>query len=134
MVKQHTRFIPDDPEAPYTCTLCGDEWPCKGVRYRQSRCGCWQTARPSRWPWYYAPGDWTSWKPVSLGGDEFCRRTLVFGLGWITGVLVIPLRECRGCEICGPHVLDGLWMGGDLAPARKDRTWKPINEKIEDEW
>lgn len=115
-MKQHTRYFPEDPDDPVTCKLCHVEWPCAGVRYRQSRCGCWQTSRPARRPWYYPPGGWTSWKPISLGGDQWCRRTLVLGFGWITGVLVIPLRECRGCEDCGPHVLDGEWSAGEHRP------------------
>lgn len=115
-MKQHTRHIPDDLDAPETCTRCGALWPCAGARYHQSRCGCWQSQLPSRRPWYYWPGGWHSWSPISLGGDEFCRRTLVLGFGWITGVLVIPLRECRGCGDCGPKILDGVQQRGALRP------------------
>lgn len=117
-MKPHTRFYPDNLDAPCACKKCGDEWPCAGVRYHQSQCGCWQSEKPTHLPWYYKPGDWTSWWPVSLGGDEHCRRTLVLGFGWITGVLVVPLRECRGCEDCGPFVLDGVWQHGDLSPQK----------------
>ena len=76
-----------------------------GHDMRQSRCGCWQTTKPTRWPWFYPPTlYWYGWRTLRLfwlGDDEWCRRTLV--LGWnITGQIVIPLRECRGCEGCGP--------------------------------
>ena len=81
---------------------------------RQGRCGCWQSAPPKRWPWFYKPGSWTSWKPASFGSDEWCRRTLVLGLGLVTGVLVIPLRECRGCPGCGPNVIDEVWLIHDV--------------------
>jgi len=75
----------------------------------QGTCGCVFTQpKPNRWPWYYKPGSWQTWKPVSRGGDEWCRWTLVVGIGPITGVLVIPLWQCRGCEACGPHVMDGV--------------------------
>lgn len=75
----------------------------------QGTCGCVFTSpKPNRRPWYYKPGDWCSWKPVSRGGDEWCRWTLVVGIGPITGVLVIPSWQCRGCEDCGPHMMDGF--------------------------
>ena len=79
---------------------------------RQSRCGCWQTTKPTRRPWFYRPTlywyGWRTLRPFWLGDDEWCRRTLV--LGWnITGQIVIPLRECRGCAYCGPDVIDGIW-------------------------
>ena len=82
---------------------------------RQSRCGCWQSAEPKRSPWFYKPQWYFPRRPpVWLGGDEWCRRTLV--LGWnVTGQIIIPLRECRGCEDCGPHVIDGRWVGFDVA-------------------
>lgn len=83
---------------------------------RQSRCGCWQTSEPKRRPWYYERGDWLSWKPVSIGGDEYCRWTLVLGLGLVTGVLVVPLWECRGCEDCGPNLIDGVPRGAFNSP------------------
>jgi len=83
---------------------------------RQSRCGCWQTTEPTHWPWFYPPTlYWYGWRTLRLfwlGDDEWCRRTLV--LGWnITGQIVIPLRECRGCEGCGAHVVDGIWRRPD---------------------
>jgi len=74
---------------------------------RQSKCGCFQSTEPKRRPWFYKRGSWTSWKPVSIGGDEYCRWTLVLGVGPITGVMVIPLWECRGCDDCGHWVIDG---------------------------
>lgn len=76
----------------------------------QTKCGCWHSGpKPTRKPWRYKRGDWTNWKPVSRGGDEWCRRTLVLGLGPVTGVLIVPLWTCRGCEDCGPHVVDGVY-------------------------
>lgn len=105
---KHACWYPPDLDMEAECKGCHEPWPCDGARWHQSLCGCWQTSRPKNHPWYYKPGDWTSWKPVSLGGDEWCRRTLVLGFGRITGVLVIPLRECRGCEDCGPRVVDGV--------------------------
>lgn len=83
---------------------------------RQSKCGCWQSSPPTRWPWYYKPGDWQSWKPFSRGGDQWCRWTLVVGFGYVTGVLVFPLWECRGCEDCGPMTLDGRGYPHPLTP------------------
>jgi hypothetical protein len=78
---------------------------------RQSKCGCWQSTEPKRRPWFAKPGDYyTRWSPVWLGGDEYCRRTLVLGWGFL-GLVIIPLAECRGCEDCGPHVVDGVWTG-----------------------
>jgi hypothetical protein len=77
-------------------------------------CGCRHTgARPDRRPWLYRPElHWFGWKtllPAWLGGDEWCRRTLV--VGWnFTGQVVIPLRYCRGCEHCGPEWVDGTWV------------------------
>lgn len=79
-----------------------------GGALHQSKCGCWKSTAPKRRPWYYKRGDWCSWKPFSIGGDEWCRWTLVVGFGLITGVVVIPLWECRGCEDCGPDSLDGI--------------------------
>jgi len=42
------------------------------------------------------------------------RDMVVFGL--VTGVLVVPLWECRGCEDCGPMVLDGRGYPSPLTP------------------
>lgn len=72
-------------------------------------CGCRTTERPRRSPWAYRPQlHWyaRAWLPVGLGGDEWCRRTLV--LGWpFTGLLIVPLRFCRGCGHCGRRWLNG---------------------------
>lgn len=107
-MKQHDRYYPDDLDEPVRCKLCEKVWPCPDVQYHQVRCGCWKTTKPSRKPWYYKRGDWTSWKPISRGGDEWCRWTLVLGIGPLTGVFVIPLWTCRGCDFCGPEWLDGM--------------------------
>lgn len=69
-------------------------------------CGCVveQERKPRAWlyrpEWYW--GNWRRhecWSPVWLGGDEWCRRTLV--IGWaFTGRLIIALRHCQGCDSC----------------------------------
>lgn len=53
---------------------------------------------PDRKPWRYPRGDWSGKLP-SLGGDEWCRRTLVIPTG-LFGTFVFPLWTCRGCEVC----------------------------------
>ena len=87
-----------------------------GKTLHQRKCGCWKSTRPSRRPWYYKPGSWSSWKPISRGGDEWCRWTLVLGVGPITGVVVIPVRQCHGCEDCGPQALDYRYYPEALTP------------------
>lgn len=103
----------------------GAQYPTSDERYaeplRQSKCGCWQSTKPSRWPWFAKPGSYiTRWSPVWLGGDEYCRRTLVLGWG-IFGLVIIPLRECRGCEDCGSHVLDGVHNSAALRVVEDQR-------------
>ena len=79
----------------------------------QAPCGCWKSKRPGRCPWFYKPElYWGRWSPVWLGGDEFCRRTLV--IGWnFTGQIIIPLWYCRTPDPtwdvcgCGPDNFDG---------------------------
>src|SRR5690349_6592163 len=48
--------------------------------------------------WYYRPGSWSGLWPVFIGHDEWARRTLVLGLGWLTGVVVIAYRDCGDPE------------------------------------
>jgi hypothetical protein len=78
-------------------------------------CGCRTTEPPSRRVWFYRPEwswDWGwilrwGWVPVGRGGDEWCRWTIWFGFPF-TGKTVVALWGCRGCEDCGPNVLDGV--------------------------
>lgn len=72
----------DEVESSRECAYCN---PCHGQA-------------PSRWPWRYPRGSWSGRRP-SLGGDEWCRRTLVLPT-WLFGTWVIPLWTCRGCEVC----------------------------------
>lgn len=54
-------------------------------------------AAPNRRPWvsrFCWPHNLYPW----LGGDEWCRRTLVVPL--IFTSLVVPLWTCRSCEVC----------------------------------
>lgn len=55
---------------------------------------------PNRRPWRYKRGQWSGRLP-SLGGDEWCRRTLVIPT-LLFGTFVIPLWTCRdpNCEAC----------------------------------
>jgi len=54
---------------------------------------------PNRLPWRYWRGQWSGRWP-SLGGDEWCRRTLVIPIP-LLGAFVFPLWTCReGCEHC----------------------------------
>jgi hypothetical protein len=79
----------------------------------QAPCGCWKSQKPGRKPWFYKPvWGFYRWTPFWLGGDEFCRRTLV--VGWdFTGQIVIPLWYCRTTDPtfetcgCGPDNFDG---------------------------
>jgi hypothetical protein len=71
-----------------------------------ARCGCSIPAGPKGRFWFYKPcwyfggwNWWVRWMPIWLGGDEYCRRTLVLGHN-VTGQLVIALWQCRGCEDC----------------------------------
>lgn len=49
--------------------------------------------------WYYRPFSYLSWKPVSIGGDEFNWHTLVIGTP-LTGQLVFATGECDGLGDC----------------------------------
>lgn len=73
-------------------------------------CGCSYSeeeyGKPSRF-WFYKPElYWYGWKtllPFGKGSDEWCRFTIV--IGWnFTGQIIIPYRQCRGCEDCGRWV------------------------------
>ena len=72
------------------------------------RCGCYSDiATPSRKPWFWTPQwYWFGLKtllPISFGGDEYCRRTIVFGYT-ITGRMIVPLwghseKKCGDCPM-----------------------------------
>lgn len=57
---------------------------------------------PRPWPWFYR---WHKGDPIRLrpwlGGDEWCRRTVVLSLPFI-GSAVIPLWSCQDadCKAC----------------------------------
>lgn len=38
--------------------------------------------------WFYKPGSWLRWQPLSQGVDEYGRRTIVIG-NWLTGCIVV---------------------------------------------
>ena len=67
-------------------------------------CGCDDPGDPKPRIWFYRPTlpHWygrMALSPVQLGGDEWCRRTLV--IGWsFTGQIIVPLRACKGCVGC----------------------------------
>lgn len=94
-------------------------------------CGCYSDiAKPSRNPWFWKPqvdsDDFRSlflgndyWgrsrleilrdliSPVFVGGDEYCRLTLVLGMP-ITGRMIIPLwghseKSCGDCPMMDPN-------------------------------
>lgn len=72
-----------------------------------ARCGCYSDIqKPSYKPWFYKPQwYWFGWKtllPVSLGGDEWCRLTLVLGVS-ITGRIIIPLWGHKPDNECCPR-------------------------------
>jgi hypothetical protein len=93
----------------------------KDIHFWQGQCGCWHTTRARKTPWFYKPEfSWGRFSPVWLGGDEWCRRTLVFGWNF-TGQIVIPLWYCRGecVDEDGWGCNDGLLDGG---------TWHGFND------
>lgn len=82
------------------------ELPC-GDYYTESVLG-----KPSKF-WFYKPSlYWNGWRtfvPFALGGDEWCRRTIV--IGWcVTGQIVIPFRACPGGDGCGGMVNGGAYI------------------------
>ena len=109
----------------------------------QSPCGCWHVGTPRRTPWFYKPEwYWGRWSPVWMGGDEYCRYTLV--IGWnVTGQIIIPLWYCRDkdCVCCGdewfsgctpwsPEVRDALQMTRDAKDILA-REWDDLLTEVE---
>lgn len=77
----------------------------------QAPCGCYKSdPKPSRMPWGWSPSFYRpnlrDLFPIGLGGDEFCRRTIWFGWNFLTGLLIVPLWHCKGCEDCGDTTFD----------------------------
>ncbi len=62
--------------------------------------------KPSR-VWYYKPGGWLSWMPFGTGHDEYARQTFWFGVGPLTGVVVVAYKNC-GSEECESYMRE--WM------------------------
>jgi hypothetical protein len=100
-------------------------------------CGCSSDVEKPGWkPWFYRPQwYWYGWKtllPISLGGDEWCRRDLVLGVS-ITGRVIIPLPLfCQGCEGCPRNTSeldDYLNLSREIG-TREKRTRKARAKRI----
>ena len=77
------------------------------------RCGCYSDIKMPSWkPWSIKPQwHWFGWStllPVTFGGDEYCRTTLVLGYT-ITGRIVIPLwsHSEASCGECPMETSEG---------------------------
>ena len=72
---------------------------------------------PNRRPWRYKRGNWLGRRPC-LGGDEWCRRTLVLP-AYLFGTFVFPLWTCSGCESCAED-------GCEIRPNFAQLVWRVV--------